>query len=121
MGDSLFGNYIRQERIKAKLSLRTVADAVGVTHVYLGEVERGVRGPMDKKWWLGLGQVVPGITEAELERKAAQTKPVQLSLEDAPPQYQELGLALARRIAKQDLQNHEIDELMRLLKGEDDS
>ncbi|WP_224364881.1 helix-turn-helix domain-containing protein [Hyalangium versicolor] len=120
MGDSLFGNYIRQRRVEAGLSLRTVADLVGVTHVYLGEVERGVRGPLDKKWWPGLIQVVPGITEDELERKAAQTKPVQLALEDAPPQYQELGLALARRIAKQDLKTDEINQLMRLLKGEDE-
>ena len=120
MGDSLFGNYIRQERIKAKLSLRAAADLIGLTHVYLGEVERGIRGPLDKKWWANLMRVVPTITEPELERKAAQTKPVQLALEDAPPQYQELGLALARRIAKQDLKTDEIHQLLRLLKGEDE-
>jgi transcriptional regulator with XRE-family HTH domain len=117
MRDSIFGAYIRHERVKAKLSLRTVADAVGVTHVYLGEVERGVRGPMDKKWWPALIAAVPTITEEELERKAAQTKPVAISLAHAPQEYQDLGLALARRIEKRDLKNDEIYQLMRLLKG----
>lgn len=118
MRDSIFGAYLRRERVTAGLSLRTVADAVGVTHVYLGEVERGVRGPMDKKWWPALIAAVPTITEAELERKAAQTKPVAIALENAPPEYQDLGLALARRIEKRDLGTEEILKLMKLLKGD---
>jgi len=120
MGDSIFGNYVRARRVAATLSLRSVADRVGVTHVYLGEVERGVRPPLNKKHWPALIEAIPGITETELERMAAQTKPVQLALEDAPPRYQELGLALARRIERRDLENREIDELLRLLKGEDE-
>ncbi|NRD45960.1 hypothetical protein HRD50_15715 [Corallococcus exiguus] len=102
------------------MSLRAVADRLGLTHVYLGEVERGVRGPLPKKYWPVLIETIPGITESELERKAAQTKPLQLALEDAPPRYQELGLALARRIERRDLQNKELDDLLRLLKGEDE-
>ncbi|RKH69067.1 transcriptional regulator [Corallococcus interemptor] len=120
MGESVFGNFIRARRVAAGLSLRAVADRVGVTHVYLGEVERGVRPPLNKKHWPALIEIVPNLTEAELEMQSAQTKPVQLALGDAPPRYQELGLALARRIERRDLGNREMDELLRLLKGEDE-
>jgi transcriptional regulator with XRE-family HTH domain len=41
--DSAFGRYLRGKRQRARLSLRAVAEKLGVTHVYLGEVERGVR------------------------------------------------------------------------------
>jgi len=120
MAESIFGSYIRARRVAAGLSLRSVADQIDTSHVYLGEVERGARSLLPKKYWPALIKAVPGITEEELERKAAQTKPVQLSLEDAPPQYQKLGLALARRIERRDLNNTEMDELLRLLKGDDE-
>lgn len=40
----LFGKRVREERVKAGLSLRDLAEATGVSHVTLGEIERGVHG-----------------------------------------------------------------------------
>ena len=48
---SPFGNYIRRMRVASGRSLREVADAIGISHVYLGEVERGVRGPLMESHW----------------------------------------------------------------------
>jgi hypothetical protein len=39
-------------------------------------------------------------------------------LEDAPVDYQNLGLMLARRIQAQDLEKDSLQEMLRLLKGD---
>jgi transcriptional regulator with XRE-family HTH domain len=41
------GTLLRAERERRGLSLRAVAARVGVSHVYIGEVERGVRPPSE--------------------------------------------------------------------------
>lgn len=66
-----FGIYLRDKRVAAGLSLRHVADQLGITHVYLGEVERGVRGPLKRKHWDKLIKVIPGVTQENLERVEA--------------------------------------------------
>ena len=39
------GEYIRQQRDQAKLSLRQLASAAGVSNPYLSQIERGLRRP----------------------------------------------------------------------------
>ena len=72
---SAFGAYVREAREQAKLSLRQVANKLGVSHVYLGEVERGVRGPMDQKHWPLLMKTIPGITKQNLADTAKLSRP----------------------------------------------
>lgn len=118
-----FGRYLREQRIAAKKSLRAVAELVGVTHVYLGEVERGVRGPLKRERWAALIAAVPGITVEGLERAAATTRPVRLALDDDHPKYRDLGVALARRIERKDLDDNQLRALLDILSrqvGEDD-
>ena len=117
-----FGRYIRTQRLKAGLSLRNVADAIGISHVYLAEVERGVRAPFKSERWPAVIKAIPGVTQLGLERNAATTRPIQIDLEDAPPQSQDLALALARRMKTRDLKRTELDQVLRLLRGnaEDD-
>ena len=45
--DSLgtLGDYLREQRLAAKLSLRQLADQVGVSNPYLSQIERGLRKP----------------------------------------------------------------------------
>jgi hypothetical protein len=62
-------------------------------------------------------KAIPGVTQEALDRNAATSRPVQIMLEDAPPQYQDLALALARRIQNRDLRKTEIDEVLRVLSG----
>lgn len=115
MPESPFGKYLRRKRVELKFSLRRVADQIGVSHVYLGEVERGVRGPIKRERWASICEALPGVTEADLERVAGVSRPVQLDLNDAPAKYQDLGQALARRITERDLPERTLDELLALL------
>src|SRR5438477_876711 len=39
------GDYIRQQREQAKISLRQLARAAGVSNPYLSQIERGLRKP----------------------------------------------------------------------------
>jgi hypothetical protein len=114
-----FGKYLRAQRNKADISLRKVADEIGVSHVFLGEVERGERAPLRREHWSKVVAAVPGVTMEDLERHCAVSRPVQLSIEDAPPQYQDLTLALARRIQKRDLTTSQLQDLLGILKGSD--
>lgn len=114
-----FGSYLRQMRMRAGLSLRDVAAGLGVSHVYLGEVERGVRGALKQDHWPKLKEILPGVSIEKLNREATLSKPVQLSLEDAPPKYQDLGLALARRIESRDIDQKEMRRLLSILVGVD--
>src|ERR1022692_3452996 len=42
---STIGSYIREQREQAKISIRQLAQAAGVSNPYLGGVERGLRRP----------------------------------------------------------------------------
>ena len=42
--DSL-GDYLKEQRLSAQLSLRQLADQVGVSNPYLSQIERGLRKP----------------------------------------------------------------------------
>ena len=39
------GDYLREQRMGAKLSLRQLADQAGVSNPYLSQIERGLRRP----------------------------------------------------------------------------
>ncbi|HKN02074.1 MAG TPA: helix-turn-helix transcriptional regulator [Candidatus Binataceae bacterium] len=114
-----FGRYLRQKRVAAGRSLREVASALGLSHVYLGEVERGVRGPLRPEHWVALLKAVPELTREELEWQAAVSRPVEMDIADAPPHYQDLAMALARRLKNRDLTQSEISRLLKVLKARD--
>lgn len=115
-----FGKYIRRSRIDAGVSLRAAARAMGVSAVYLGEVERGVRPPLKKKWWDDLIKAVPTLDKAMMDRLSADSRPLQLDLRDVPPKYQDLGMALARRIERQNISVRDFERLSAILGNEDD-
>ncbi|MEM7211067.1 MAG: helix-turn-helix transcriptional regulator [Pseudomonadota bacterium] len=117
MSTNEFGAYLRGKRVAAKMTLREVARQIGLSHVYLGEVERGVRAPLDPKHWGRIMAVIPEVTREELERKRAATVPLQLDISDRPPEYQNLAMALARKIENEDLEEIEILDIMRVLEG----
>jgi transcriptional regulator with XRE-family HTH domain len=114
-----FGRYLRRQRAAANISLRAAAKALNVSAVYLGEVERGVRPPLKEEHWAALVRGIPGIELDTLKRLTAKAKPIQLDLRDAAPQYQDLALALARRIEKQNISSLDLERLFSIL-GESD-
>jgi transcriptional regulator with XRE-family HTH domain len=116
-----FGKYLRHCRVENNLSLRQLADKIGISHVYLGEVERGVRGPMKRDRWAALCNAMPSMSMVELDRHARLSRPIQLNLSSAPPTYQNLALALARRLENRDLSKNQLNLLKRVLDtGEDE-
>ncbi|HEY6419353.1 MAG TPA: helix-turn-helix transcriptional regulator [Candidatus Binataceae bacterium] len=115
-----FGAYLRRQRIESGRSLREVAETVGISHVYLGEVERGVRGPLKPEHWSALVRAIPGLTIEELQSHADASRPLQLDVADAPARYQNLALALARRFERRDLSRVEIAKLLKVLKAGED-
>ncbi len=117
---SPFGRYVRARRIDAHKSLREVAHAIGVSHVYLGEVERGIRGPIKRDRWARLIDAVPGVTLDGLEAMSASSRPLQIRLDEAPPAYRDLALSLARRIEQKDLDPEKLHQLLALLGGRGD-
>lgn len=120
MGDTAFGRYLRDRRLAAGISMRKLAERLRVSHVYLGEVERGVRAPLKEARWAEVARLVPGVTVDELRKRAWLTRPVQLDLSDAPPAYQDLGVALARRIEQRNLSERDVSNLRAILEGDDD-
>ncbi len=46
--DSSLGEYIRRQRELQKLSMRQLADLVGISNPYLSQIERGLREPSEK-------------------------------------------------------------------------
>ena len=82
------GEYLREQRRNAQLSLRQLADAAGVSNPYLSQIERGLRKPSAEV----LQQVAKalrisaetlyvhaGILDAERERGEAETRAVILA------------------------------------------
>lgn len=118
MAQRPFGKYIRDRRCAAKLTLRDVADRLGVSHVFVSEIERGERAVFAKERWPDLVRAIPGVTLDGLERASALTVPVQLDLTDAPEPYQDLGLALARRIENRDLNKKQVQTIIEFLRGD---
>ena len=44
-GENEVGTFIREQRERANLSLRRLADRAGVSNPYLSQIERGIRNP----------------------------------------------------------------------------
>jgi transcriptional regulator with XRE-family HTH domain len=68
------GEYIRQQREQAKISLRQLAEQAGVSNPYLSQVERGLRKPSADI----LQQIAKGL------RISAEALYVQAGILDAP-------------------------------------
>ncbi|WP_406726744.1 helix-turn-helix transcriptional regulator [Streptomyces sp. GD-15H] len=82
------GEYLREQRRNAQLSLRQLADAAGVSNPYLSQIERGLRKPSAEV----LQQVAKalrisaetlyvraGILDAERDREEVETRAVVLA------------------------------------------
>lgn len=117
---SPYGALLRQRRLEAGLSLRDVANQLGVSHVFLADVERGLRGPLKAEHEPVLLKTIGNMKLGELERARALSRPVKITLENTPAQYQDLTLAFARRIERQNLGEKKLKQLLELLNSEDE-
>lgn len=69
-----FGAYLRERRQAAGMSLRAVGKALGCSHVYVSEAERG-RRPMSAKYMAKLPIAIPGFAASTGESLAANSSP----------------------------------------------
>jgi len=111
----IFGKYIRDIRIELGLSLREVARQLKISHVYLGEIERGTRSSLPKKHWKKLLKIIPGLKASKLSDCEIGSKPIK-ALENVSNQYYEVYIAFAKRIKKQNLKKKTLDQIIELLK-----
>jgi transcriptional regulator with XRE-family HTH domain len=58
-----FGAYVREQRLAQGLTQRQLAEMMSISHVYLGEVERGVRRPFTSERINSLFAALPGMNE----------------------------------------------------------
>lgn len=115
MSDSPFGAFVRRKREEVGKTLREVADALDVSHVYLSKVERGKSKPLAEKHWSKLAEML-NVEVTELEDLAEVSRPIQLDLANASKTNQELGLVLARRIEQDDLADDDARQILEFLK-----
>ncbi len=108
-----FGARIRKLREQAKKSMKDLADAIGVSVVYISDIERGRRNPPqgDKLW--GIADFLR-LDRKEVEEWALRDrKRVELDLKGDGP-ISDAALTLARRW--DGITEDEAKEIMKILK-----
>lgn len=115
MPNSPFGAYLRERRLKAGLSLREVADALSISHVYLGEVERGRRRTLPEKYWEVLSQTIPDVSVPDLSAHNAASEPIDPAMVEG--RKRDLVIALARRLEDGDMSEDLAAELLKMLEN----
>lgn len=86
-------------------------------HSYVSEVELGQRPPFDTRYWSAIVKLLPGTTIAELQRAAAQTRPLEIDLSKATTAQADLALAVALRLRDGSLDDTEAAALLDQLRG----
>lgn len=115
MGTTPLGNYLKTMREAAGISVREAARRVHVSHVFLGELERGVRKGIKEERVKDFCAGLPGVMEAKLRSCLAASRPVEIDLTDAP-QYRPLAMALARK----DIGSEKLKRIMKIIGHDDD-
>ena len=115
MNPSAFGVYLRECRTSASKSLREVATHLGISHVYLGEVERGRRRTLPKRHWNALLEILPEMSKGELQTAVAQSKPLDASRMEGAERG--VVVALARKIEENGITDEEAKQLLEILRA----
>ncbi|MFI9465416.1 helix-turn-helix domain-containing protein [Streptomyces xiamenensis] len=100
------GEFLREQRRQAKLSLRQLADVAGVSNPYLSQIERGLRKPSAEI----LQQIAKGL------RISAETLYVQAGILDADTvkEQTEAGGVPAAVLADPDLSDEQKQALLQI-------
>jgi transcriptional regulator with XRE-family HTH domain len=116
---SPYGALLRKRRVEAGLSLREVAGTLGVSHVFLADVERGVR-PLSADREPALLTALTNLTQAELDDARALSRPIKITLSNTPDRYVDLTIALARRFEREDLSDTKVNRILAILKEDEE-
>ena len=117
---TLFGKKLHEARLAQGLSLRDLALVLGVSHVYLGEVERGLKSRLADEHWDKLLKALPEVTREELDEWAERSTILKLDLRQQSEADQNLSLVLARAIqSNRIISDQDRNSILRIL-GESD-
>ena len=112
---SYFGRNLREARMNAGLTLRQLADKVGVTHVFIGEVERGVKARITEKHWDGLMKAL-SVKKKDLEEWSSRSEKLELDLREQSEHDHALTFALARAIRqKVEISDSDRQKILKIL------
>ena len=113
---SAFGKYIRDRRMLAELTIRKVAEGLGISAVYLGEVERGLRPPLNRAtYWDDLVRLIPGVTLEGLRESAERSEPLRVPIPEMKRREQDLALSFYRRLQRDGFSTEEMKILRKML------
>lgn len=108
------GRYLRACRNEEGRSLRSLADEIGLSDVFLSQVERGKKR-LDRSHWAVIAEAIDCLDLDEMETRAQLDETMELDLEeDADPG---LALELARRMTTTTLTDEKMNRLIALLSG----
>lgn len=109
-----FGDMIRRRRMDLNISVRDLARKIGVSHVFLGEVERGTRPTIGEAHWNALSLALQ-IPLEQIREAARRSAAVKLDLRGVAPEQAVVLEAFARRVANGSLSPERIAEIRRIL------
>jgi hypothetical protein len=110
-----FGTYLRAKRVDAGVTLSELATRLGISHVHLSKVERGLSNPLDQKYWSVIVGAIPGTDIDELKDRCRVSRPVDIDVVHASTEYQNLTLVLARKIEAGALSKEKITKITNIL------
>jgi transcriptional regulator with XRE-family HTH domain len=90
--ESTFGQYVRRQRELQELTMRQLADLVGISNPYLSQIERGLREPSER--------VVEAIAD-NLEMSADALKRHRVRAEESDDEGDEPAVVAAIRAHKE--------------------
>ncbi len=115
---SPFGEFLRERRLEAGLSARSLAQGLGLSHVAYGNVERGKQPFLAESHWPRLVELLPGVKIDTLRRLAEASMPVfRLDLTSIPPEARAYVQELAQSLNT--LDTAQLHRLVSVLQGSD--
>ena len=116
-----YGALLRKQRVDAGLSLRDVAAKLGVSHVFLADVERGARGPLNQEHEPKLLKLLKSLNQHDLDVARKESKAIKITLDTTPEPYHDLTVALARRYESgEKLRETQVNRIIKILRGDED-
>lgn len=110
-----FGKYIQAKREEAGLSRTPVAEQLGVSSVYLRDVELGLRSPLKPERWGGLVAAIPGLSLEDLEFYAGLSRPIRIDVSHMREDHQRFLATLVQRLRNKTLKPKTIKALLAVL------
>ena len=116
-----FGNVLRTRRRQAGKTLGNLANLLGVSVVYLSDVERGNRKPLNKDRILKVAKFLRTDPTQLLEASAHDQGVIEYDIRNAPPLEANVVGGLVTGLARGGISDEQLHEIQRILKETESS